>query len=198
MKVLHGVLYRRFFNDNGESGHLQLIVPSSLKDQVCRHFHDIPTGGHLGTEKTLDKVRNSLYWPKMKRDIERYCSQCDLCAAKKPSKTSNKAPLQQYLVGKPMERVAVDVLGPLPLTVKGNKYILVLCDCFSKWTEAFAMPDQEYLTITKILVNESICRYGTPLQFHSDQGRSFEAKLFRDMLSMFRIEKPAPISQWYS
>lgn len=99
----------------------------------------------------------------MKRDVENYCSQCDLCAARKPSKASNKAPLHQYLVGEPMERIAIDILGPLPLTEKGNKYIIVICDCFSKWTEAFAIPDQESSTIAKIIVNEFICRFGTPL-----------------------------------
>lgn len=125
----------------------------------------------------------------MKRDVENYCSQCDLCAARKPSKASNKAPLHQYLVGEPMERIAIDILGPLPLTEKSNTYIIVIGDCFSKWTVAFAIPDQESSTIVKVLVNKFICRFGTPLQLHSDQRRSFESNLFKDMLSLFRIKK---------
>ena len=40
-----------------------------------------------------------------------------------------------------MERVAVDILGPLPVTERGNRYILVLTDCFTKWTEVYAIPD---------------------------------------------------------
>lgn len=79
----------------------------------------------------------------MKRDVENYWSQCDLCSARNPSKASDKAPLHQYLEGEPMERIAIDILGPIPLTEKGNKYDIVICDCFSKWTEAFAIPDQE-------------------------------------------------------
>lgn len=157
--VSNGILCRQFLNEDGDLEHLQLIVPASLRQQVLKYFHDIPSGGHLGAEKTLDKIRNSLYWPKMKRDVENYCSRCDLCAARKPSKASNKAPLHQYLVGEPMERIAIDILGPLPLTEKGNKYIIVICDCFSKWTEAFAIPDQESSTIAKIIVNEFICRF---------------------------------------
>lgn len=87
---------------------------------------------------------------------------------KNPSRAANQAPLRQYL-GEPMERVSVDILGPL--TENGNRYIFVICDCFSKWIEAFAIPDQESPTITRILVDQFICRYGTPLQLHSDQGR---------------------------
>ena len=48
------------------------------------------------------------------------CLQFDHCAAKKPSKASIKAPYKQYLAGEPVDRVAVDILGPLPLTEKGN------------------------------------------------------------------------------
>lgn len=56
----------------------------------------------------------------MKQDEEMYCLQFDHCAAKKPSKASIKASYKQYLVGEPVDRVAVDILGPLPLTEKGN------------------------------------------------------------------------------
>jgi hypothetical protein len=81
-----------------------------------------------------------------------------------------------------MERVAVDIFGPLPVTELGNHYILVLADCFTKWTEASAIPDQESLTITQAIVNEFISRFGVPLQLHSDQGRSFEEKTFQGSL----------------
>ena len=52
----------------------------------------------------------------MKESVVDYCRKCDKCAARKPSKQSNKAPLGQYLVAESMERVAVDILGPLPMT----------------------------------------------------------------------------------
>lgn len=35
-----------------------------------------------------------------------------------------------------MERVALDIMGPLPLSDKGNRYLLVIEDYFTKWTEA--------------------------------------------------------------
>ena len=69
------------------------------------------------------------FWHKMRSDVENWCKSCDVCA-------SRKAPFQQYNVGVPLERVAVDILGPLPKTKKGNKYMLVVGDYFSKWMQA--------------------------------------------------------------
>uniref|UniRef100_A0A8C6MBU6 Integrase catalytic domain-containing protein n=1 Tax=Nothobranchius furzeri TaxID=105023 RepID=A0A8C6MBU6_NOTFU len=79
------------------------------------------------------------------------------------------APLQPSVVGRPFKRVAVDLLGLLPETGKGNKYIMVVGDYFSKWTEAFPLPSQEARNIAKVLTEEWVCRYGVPRSLRSDQ-----------------------------
>ena len=97
--------------------------------------------------------------------------------------------MQQYLVGTPMERLALDVLGPLPCTRMGNKYILIVADYFSKWVEAFPMPNQEASTVADLLVKEVVCRFGVPLLIHSDQGRNFESAVFTEMCQMLGMYK---------
>ena len=72
---------------------------------------------------------------------------CNGCCARKPSKTSNKAPLGRTIVGGAMEKIAMDILGPFPKSDNNNKYVLVVCDEFTKWTEAFPIPNQEAVTI---------------------------------------------------
>jgi hypothetical protein len=51
----------------------------------------------------------------------------------------------------------MDILGPLPETRKGSKYILVIGDYFTKWKEAFPMHDMEASTVATIFINEFIC-----------------------------------------
>ena len=89
--------------------------------------------------------------------------------------------MKLYVVGAPMERIAMDILGPFPVTENGNKYILVICDYFTKWVEAIPIPNQEASTVAESGVNKFICVFGVPLQIHTDQGTNFESKLFQEI-----------------
>ena len=83
----------------------------------------------------------------------------------------------------------MDILGPLPESARGNKYILVIRDYFTKWKEAHAMPNMEAITVARILVNEFICRFGIPEQLHTDQGRNFESTLIKEICKILGITK---------
>ena len=88
-----------------------------------------------------------------------------------------------------MERIAIDILGPLPETPRKNKFILVVSDYFTKWTESYPIPNQEATTVAEKLVSEFICRFGVPRQLHSDQGTNFESKVFAEVCRLLDIEK---------
>ena len=88
-----------------------------------------------------------------------------------------------------MQRVTLDILGPLPETERGNKYILVIGDYFSKWVEAYPVPDEKAETVAQKLVTEFACRFGVPLELHSDQGRNFESRVFAEMCEILGIKK---------
>ena len=190
LTVVGGILYRKWYPEDGDcADNLQLIVPDTMKADLLKYMHDIPSAGHLGVDKTLEKVKKAFYWPRMKSDVHSYCQECDHCAARKASPARNRAPLCQYLVGEPFERIEIDVFGPLPKSKSGNKYILTMCDCFTKWIEAVPLSDQEANTITRAFVDTFICRYGTPLQLHSDRGTNFESNVFKNMCNFFQIDK---------
>ena len=77
-----------------------------------------------------------------------------------------------------MERVAVDVVGPLPRSDRGNRFVLTAIDYFSKWPEAYAIPDQEAETVADALLEGMLSHFGVPETLHSDQGRTFESRVF--------------------
>ena len=88
-----------------------------------------------------------------------------------------------------MERVAVDIVGPLPVTVAGNRYICVAMDYFTKWPEAYALPNHEAVTVAEVLVEQFFTRFGVPGELHSDQGREFESEVFRECCQLLGLRK---------
>ena len=97
--------------------------------------------------------------------------------------------MRQYNVGVPFERIAIDVAGPFPRSNLGNKYVLVAMDYFTKWPEAYAIPNQEAITVAQVLVDNMFTRFGVPLELHSDQGRNFESAVFKKVCDILRISK---------
>lgn len=61
-----------------------------------------------------------------------------------------------------MDRIATGILGELPLTEKGNRYILVISDYFTKLTDNLAMRNMEAAIVPRIIVEEVVVHYGTP------------------------------------
>ena len=88
-----------------------------------------------------------------------------------------------------MDRLATDILGPLPLTPRGNRYILVVSDYFTKWVEIFPVPDQTAVTCAEIILNEVISRFGCPFELHSDQGRNYESQIFAELCRLLEVRK---------
>ena len=100
-----------------------------------------------------------------------------------------RAPMQSGLVGTPMQRVAMDILGPLPVTAREKKYVLVVSDYFTKWVEAYPMPNMEAKTVAELFVNQFIARFGVPDILHTDQGRNFESLLMKETCQLLGVQK---------
>ena len=80
-----------------------------------------------------------------------------------------------YKDGLPPERIQIDILGPLPETDRGNKFVAVVVDMYTKWPEAYALPDQEAGTVAQVVMDNFVCHFGCPRGVLSDQGRNFES-----------------------
>lgn len=184
-----GVMYRRWQAPGRGTDLLQLLVPRKLRAQVLQVVHGSVGAGHFGNAKTLHRLRQRFYWPNCRRDVELHVHCCDACTAQKGPPQRSHAPLQQYLVGAPMERVGVDILGPFPVTESGNRYVLVAMDYFTKWPEAYAVPDQSAATTAERLVEEMFTRFGAPAELHSDQGRNFESQVFGEVCRRLGVTK---------
>ena len=124
----------------------------------------------------------------MRADVYHFCRKCLVCASRKGPGRAVRPPLVPIPVGGPFHRIGVDVLQ-LPVTHKGNRYVVCFVDYLTKWVEAFPMADQKADTIARILVEQVICRHGVPEQLLSDRGTNFLSELIKGVCDILGIKK---------
>ena len=172
-----GRLWRRRSPSAGGS---QLVVPVRECQELIRQFHDSLFAGHLGITRTIFRLLDRVYWPGLRRDVKTYITSCTICLARK-SPCPRRAPMGHVEVGHRWERVAMDLLDMSVTTTRGNRYVLAMVDCFSRWTEACPLPDKTAHSVADAFFSQVVCRFGMPSVIHSDQGREFENKIMQEL-----------------
>ena len=189
LRLRNGVLMKSYRKLNGTDEYMQLIVPRSIKQDVMHQMHNTIISGHVGTKKTKEKCLQRYYWYNLKEDVNLYIKRCDICEADKIPHQKPKAPLGHLRSGAPWDTLAIDYMGSFPVSTRGNKYILVLTDHYTKYVEVLATPNQLAEDCASRIVNDFISRWGTPLTIHSDQGSTFESRVFKELCSMLEMRK---------
>ena len=134
---------------------------------MIEQYHD--DNGHMGIDKTFDALRLKYYWPNMYKELYDYVNNCVTCQTRSLKKV--QPPLQETDIPPfPFAKVGLDLSGPYPKTLSGNKYIIGFVDWYSGWCEAFAVPDKTAENVAHLLLDEIIPRFGTPLEIVTDNG----------------------------
>ena len=151
----------------------QLVVPVKKCQEFIRQFHDSLFAGHLGITRTVFRLQHRVYWPGLRGDVQ-------TCIARK-SPCPRNIPMGHVNVGHRWERVAMDLLDMSVTTSRGNRYVLVMVDCFTRWTEASPLPDKTAQSVADAFFNQVVCRFGMPSVIHSDQGQEFENRIMQEL-----------------
>ena len=174
---------------NFESESKLIFVPKHKIPEVLKSFHDDPISGHLGFEKTLKRLKIRFFWFDMKKHTKEYCESCLVCQQFRVPNSKSVASLQQIVANYPFEIIGIDVVGPLPTTPRGMKYIIVAICYYSKWCEALATKDFTAQTTAMFIINCIICRFGFMSKIITDQGPNFESNVVKELCKGLKIEK---------
>ncbi|GFU80922.1 retrovirus-related Pol polyprotein from transposon opus [Trichonephila clavipes] len=72
----------------------QVVLPQCKREEVLKMAHDVSLGGHLGEQKTRQRIKYSFYWPTIKQDVKRCCESCKICQLRKPITYRDWVPIQ--------------------------------------------------------------------------------------------------------
>ena len=104
-------MYRELNGLNGRPAVLQLVVPQTKKLEFIKCCHEGITGGHRAFRSTLEQVRRRGFWFGWRRDVQRFCRQCQNCVSYHRGNLPRSGQLQPMRTGSVMERCHVDRLG---------------------------------------------------------------------------------------
>lgn len=162
------------------------VIKTTELESVLHNLHENILSGHFGIEATYNRARSRYYWPNLYKTIAKYIKSCDTCQRQgAPVQHEEMHPIP---IGKPFDRVGIDIIGPLTVTTSGNRYIVVATEYLTKWPEAKAIKDTKAITIAKFIYEEIICRHGCPEVLLSDQGTPFCNELVDSLCQLMQIK----------
>ncbi|XP_071941068.1 uncharacterized protein [Antedon mediterranea] len=167
----------------------QIVLPTIYRPTILSLAHDNPTSGHLGVNKTTQRILQSFYWPGIFSDVATYCRTCDICQKTAHANTYSKAPMKPIeIVGQPFSKVGIDILGPLKRSKNRKAYILTICDYATRFPFAVPLSNIEAKTVADALILV-FKDFGFPSQILSDQGTNFTSRLMKQLSDLLQIEQ---------
>ena len=178
-----GLLYYLSQPDS-EDPRLRLYIPQEMENIVIKQYHD--QLGHMALDKTYDSMQLKYFFPNLYRKLNSYIEKCVTCqtaSAKKPRPPLQETDIPPY----PFAKMALDLSGPYPTTMSGNRYIVSFIDIYSGWPEAYAVPDKAADRIVHLILEEIFPRFGCPLEIVSDNGTENVNRKVQETLDAMNI-----------
>ena len=188
-----GVLHRLYIHNDME--YHQLLLPPWFHSKVLRSVHD--DMGHQGLERTMELLREWVYWPTMAADASQWVTQCTRCQVAQGNYTTPKPKIGHLEAYNPLDLFCADFTKVDPSRT-GKENVLVITDAFSKFSVAVVTPNQKALTVAKVLVDKWFHVYGIPSRLHSDQGKSFDNEIVKALCKLYGVKQSftCPYNPW--
>ena len=169
----------------------QATNQQSLDEQKYRKIESVHNTqcGHMGVRSTVQRLRlQGERWKGMINDVDLFIKQCPTCQ-KMSTRTPKSNPIPySNSSSKPWERLQIDTLT---ISTEGDnygyKYILVIIDCFTRWTELYPLKTLEASEAAEN-VYHYFNTYGTPATLQSDQGTQFLNNILNELLTLSKVK----------
>ncbi|XP_031779781.1 uncharacterized protein LOC116416239 [Nasonia vitripennis] len=165
----------------------RLVVPEEQKERVIRDAHCPPSSGHLGIEKTYDRVAREYYWRGAYHDVYKFVQSCEECQKYKTAQSGAKGLMGRPVVERPWAIVAADLME-FPPSKNRFKYLVVFQDLFTRWIKLKPLRKADAKSVARAFEELILFRWETPEYFLTDNGKEFDNQLLKKVLESPRCE----------
>ncbi|KAL4386530.1 hypothetical protein GQ457_09G017590 [Hibiscus cannabinus] len=164
------------------------IPQGSMRDILIREAHEGGLMGHFGVTKTLHSLKEHMFWPKMRRDVERFCERCVTCKKAKSKVSPHGLYLPLPIPDTPWTDISMDFVLGLPRTRTGRDSIFVVVDRFSKMAHFIAChKTDDIVNVANLFFQEIVRLHGIHRSIVSDRDVKFLSHFWRTLWS--KIER---------
>jgi predicted aspartyl protease len=162
----------------------KIVPPMEDRKRIVREYHE--TTGHSGAQPISTMILKTYYWPDLEEDVRKFTQSCPRCQVFNPR--PEKRALQPIIAETPFERVGIDLIGPMPTSQRGNKYVVVATDYFTHYCMAAPLPQKSADLVAEFIKRYIILQHGPPQILQSDQGKEFVNKIIEELCRKHEIK----------
>lgn len=165
----------------------KLLVPLSQRRTILENNHSISTAAHLGYYKTLHRLKENFYWPRMCKDVLNFVKRCHTCNKQKANNARRFGLMGvQRKVTFPFQLISLDVMGPFPISSKRNRFLIAAQDYFTKYTMLKPVRNATAQNIVSFL-EQIFLTYGVPHTILLDNATAHKGKVFQEFVKSYKI-----------
>lgn len=165
---------------------IQITDPNEI-NALLFDFHNTLSAGHTGWNKMFNAMRKYYSWPNMAADIKNYVTNCETCQKSKITRHTKQPIIISSTPTTSFGNIAIDHVGKLITSAQGNSYILTVLCVLTKYAVAIPVPDTGAEAAARALVEKVFLIYGYPETITSDNHKTFESGLFKNINKLLKI-----------
>lgn len=192
IRISDGYVYKRLLPRTGkevdEVNLWKLWVPSELTSSLIADAHNCDDGLHNGRAKTIHKLRQLYFWPKLNSQVNAYVDACEKCKCCKRSIQVLRTPMgKPFIVERPFQHLYMDYIGPYPRTKAGYIQLLVVLDQLTKYPIFIPLRQANSLLTIDGLEKNVFSIFGVPQTVLTDRGTQFMSENFQKFLQTYGV-----------